>query len=288
MLLNKDFLHIKQIILLCLISSVVVFSGCQTTKKDTALTAPTAAGELDCSVLKVGQADAMILTTQNHTVIIDCGEEDDGDEVVKFLSERNIDFIDYLFVTHFDKDHVGGVPEVLDNIAVGKIITPNYQGENDEYDSYIEKMNELELTANVLTEDLSFILDDVLFEIYPPQRNSYTEGDNDFSLAISVTHGENRLLFTGDAEADRISEIIQSCGKEYAFLKVPHHGKYNKNTNKLIDTVKPSYAVITDSEKNPAEEKVVYALEKVGCNVYYTKNGDINLLSNGRTIEIKQ
>lgn len=266
---------------------VILFCSCVSSKKE-GVAPPEVTGELEISVLKVGQADAIIINTKNNCFIIDCGEADDGDEVVKYLAEKNINYVDCLFITHFDKDHVGGVSEVLSNISIEKIITPDYVGNNDEYESFVRKTYELGIVPERITSEQSFIADDVLFEIYPPFKSSYTEGDNDFSLAIGVTHGENKFLFTGDAEAERISEIIQKCNGEYDFLKVPHHGKYNKNTKKLFEKVKPKYAVVTDSEKNPAEDKVVSALKAVGCDAYFTRYGDVYVISDGKNIEIKQ
>ena len=249
---------------------------------------PEVTGIFEAEILKVGQADAIILLTDNHSVVIDCGETDDGDEVVKYLTEKGIDRLDYLFITHFDKDHVGGVPEVLDSVSVEKIITPDYEGETDEYKDYLTKLEELHIQPEKITENMSFILDDVLFSVYPPEKTFYEKGDNDYSLVITAAHGENSFLYAGDAVAERTSELIRQCRDEYTFLKVPHHGKYNKNTQKLIDTVKPQYAVICDSDKNKAEDKVTAALETVGCETYYSRNGDIRIASDGKTLSIQQ
>lgn len=80
------------------------------------------------SFLKVGKADTIILQTANHSAVIDCGEEDDSKEILQFLSDNSISCIDYLFITHFDKDHVGGVANVLNGMKTEKIITPLYEG----------------------------------------------------------------------------------------------------------------------------------------------------------------
>lgn len=226
--------------------------------------APPAVNSFSAQVLKVGQADAIVLNTKNSCIIIDCGEKGDGEEMAKYLNKNGIDCVDYMFITHFDKDHVGGVPELLDKIPVKKIIVPNYVGTNDEYSAYISKTNELNIVPEAITKEMKFILDDVLFEIYPPQKASYSESDNDFSLAISVTHGENSFLFTGDAEAERIDEVINQCGSKYDFLKIPHHGKYNKNTKKLLDTINPTFAVITDSKKKFCRHARYFRIRKIG------------------------
>lgn len=268
------------------ISVVLILSGCGVKKNYTSV--PDVTGEFNFTVLKSGQADAIILHTQNHSVIIDCGEKDDGDEVVKYLNENNITNLDYIFITHFDKDHVGGVPEVIKNIDVDNIIVPNYEGNNKEYEKYISALEKNDLSATVLTERMTFVLDDVLFEVFPPQRNDYTESDNDFSLVISITHGDNTFLFAGDAEADRLTEVISEFGNHYAFLKVPHHGKCNKNTKSFINTITPQYSVITDSDKNPADDKTISYLKSVGSEVYTTKNGNVYVCSNGEELEIFQ
>lgn len=277
-------LKIKKFMLL-LILMLFTLSGCFNTPK---ISAPAATGAFELTFLKAGQADAIILKTENHNVIIDCGEKDDGDEVVKSLQDNDISNVDYIFITHFDKDHVGGFPEVIENITAGNIIVPDYEGNNKEYEKYLEAIDKNNLTVTSLTKDLSFTLDDVLFEVSVPKKQTYSEGDNDYSLVISVTHGENTFLFTGDAEKERLSEILSEFGHEYDFLKVPHHGKYNENTERFIKTVKPTYSVICDSEKNPAEEETLSLLEASGSVIYRTKDGDVFLTSDGKEIKIFQ
>lgn len=280
-------MFIKRYFLPVFFSVILFISGCQSVNQSK-ITAPAATGEFNFTVLKAGQADAIILQTEHHSVIIDCGEKDDGDKVLEYLSENGIDRIDYLFITHFDKDHVGGFPEVAENITPDNIAVPNYIGNNIEYEKYLEVIDENDLNVTVLTEDIHFILDDVLFEVSVPKRQSYSEGDNDFSLVISVTHGKNKFLFAGDAETVRISEVLSEFGYQHDFLKVPHHGKLHKNTKQFINTVSPSYAVICDSKKNPADDETVSLLESAGSAVYSSADGNVYVLSDGDEIKIIQ
>lgn len=272
---------------LIVVVSICMLCGCQEQKK-VPVEAPAVTGTFDFTVLRSGQADAIFMQTENHSIILDCGEKDDGDELVELLQEKGISNVDYIFITHFDKDHVGGFPEVMDNVTASNIIVPNYEGNNDEYEEYLKTVSDKGLQITPLTKDTNFLLDDVLFEVSVPKKQSYAEGDNDFSLVISVTHGENAFLFTGDAEADRLTEVLSEFGRQYDFLKVPHHGKANKNTKRFITTVKPTYSVICDSDKNPAEDETISILEFVESEIYSTRNGNISVLSDGKEIKIIQ
>ena len=276
---------IKRLFVPVLLTATLLLGGCST---DTKIEAPSVTGKFDFTILKAGQADAIFMQTQTHSIILDCGEKDDGDELVELLQEKGVSNVDYIFITHFDKDHVGGFPEVVENVTASNIIVPDYVGNNDEYEKYMETVDSKNLTVTALTEDTIFTLDDVLFEISTPKKQSYAEGDNDFSLVISVTHGENTFLFTGDAEKDRLTEVLSEFGKQYDFLKVPHHGKYNKNTKRFINTIKPTYSVICDSEKNPAENETISLLESIKSEIYSTKEGDISVMSDGKEIKIIQ
>lgn len=276
-------------IALLLITVMTFFSGCSDNEIDIkTIEVPVSTGDFEFSVLKVGQADAIVLKSQNNCVVIDCGEEDDGDDVVEYINNNNIEKIDYMFITHFDKDHVGGVPEVLDNIETGKIITPDYEGNNAEFESFKNALKDNEIETVRLNEKMTFVLNDLLVEVYPPLKKSYAEGDNDYSLAISITHGKNKYLFAGDAEEARLSELLVQTREKYNFLKVPHHGRYNEFSKRFFETLKPEYSVISCSEKNPPEDKTVEVLENLGSKVYFTKDGDINVTCNGEEIDIRQ
>ncbi|MCD8180528.1 MAG: MBL fold metallo-hydrolase [Firmicutes bacterium] len=250
---------------------------------------PEVTGEFSVSLLKVGKADAIILQTENHCAVIDCGEKSDGDEVAEHLADIGVESVDYLFITHFDKDHVGGAAEVISTVGAERIIIPDYSASSDEYTAFIEAAEESGVTPERLSEYMTFVMDDVLFEVYPPQRQSYAEEDNDFSLAVSVKHGSNSFLFAGDAESVRLSEILeQTGGAEYDFLKVPHHGNFNSMTSQFIAAVNPTFAVITCNKKNPADEETIAALENAGSEIYYTMNGDVLVTSDGESITVTQ
>ena len=272
----------KKSVIFSLIFVLSVLSGCKNNST------PDFTGSFRFTVLKAGKADAIIMQTQNHSIILDMGEKDDGDEISEYLEKNSISDIDYVFITHFDKDHIGGFPEVADAVGIKSILVPDYEANNKAYSEFVDTVIGKNLTVTRLTEDKTIVLDDVIFEISVPKKHDYEESDNDYSLVISVTDGENTFLFAGDAEKDRLYEVLSEISGQFDFLKVPHHGKFNENTEKFINAVKPQYAVITDSAKNPASDKTVSLLKAQKTEIYSTKNGDISVISDGKKIKINQ
>ncbi len=69
---------------------------------------------------------------------------------------------------------------------------------------------------------------------------------------------------------------------------MPHHGRYNELTPSFVEVISPRYAVITSSDKNIEDERTVHTLQTIGAEVYTTRNGDIEVTTDGKTINIKQ
>lgn len=248
---------------------------------------------LTCTFLKVGKADAMVLETSGHTIVIDTGEEDDGQEVSDFLKKKNISLVDVLIITHYDKDHVGGADTLIAEIPVVRVLIPDYEGTSTEYSDFIKSLESAGITPERVSEPTTFPFGEAVVSIDPPESYEVPEGaveyDNNFSLITTITHGTNRLCFTGDIEKDRIREMISGDNlQECIFLKVPHHGIYNTALEDLIKVLHPSYAVICSSEKHPAESATLELLKKYGVDVLETRHGNITLVSDGRHLELHQ
>ena len=248
---------------------------------------------LQVQVLKVGKADAIALLCGGSTMVIDCGEEEDGQEVVDYLQGQGVQKIDVLIVTHFDKDHVGGADTVIEEMPVDRVLMPAYTGTGKQYKEFVAVLEETGIKAENLEEVLSFDIGGAAVTVEPPASYEIPdpdeEYDNDFSLITTVVFGGKRLVFTGDIEEARIREwlaggTVQRCD----FLKVPHHGRYNDALEEMIAALEPAYAVICDSEKHPASEETLELLQKYGAECMQTKNGDISIVCDGTKLEVRQ
>ena len=236
--------------------------------------------------LDVGKADAIVVQTQSHTIAIDCGEKDDGMDMVQFLKDNNVETLDYLIITHYDQDHVGGAAKVIRKIGANTVIAPDYTEKSSEYEKYIAALSDTGISPILLTADDCFILDDVTFTVYASYPYTYTENtDNNSSLVVRAEHGENVFLFAGDAMEERLEELMDIG--ECTLLKVPYHGRDISNLLDFLEKVQPKFSIISSTE-SVISENTVSLLEDAGASVYATSwNGHITAISDGNTIQIE-
>lgn len=246
------------------------------------------ASRVDILFFDAGKADASLIRTENSTVLIDTGKNKFGKEIVNYLLENGIEYIDVLFITHFDKDHVGGADSVIENIEIGMIIEPSYHSDAKQYEQYREAVDTYGVPVETLERNAVLELEGIRYSIDVANRADYGEDEeNDFSLVISMQHEENAFLFAGDAENPRLGELISEGIGKHDVLKVPHHGKTEKMSAAFFAAVQPEFSIITSDVEEPEDEQVVRLLRQHG-QVYLTREGVVACISDGRTIQIMQ
>lgn len=246
---------------------------------------------LKTTFIKCGKADIIVLECGDRTMVIDTGEDDDGDKITEYMADQGIEKVDDLIITHFDKDHVGGAAFLLDSVPVDRVYVPDYDGSNNEYRDFMKELQETEAELIRLTEGTGFDMGDAHVTIDPPSDTAIPddnkEYDNDMSLVTIVEHGDNILLFMGDAETARMQDFVsKNLVDRCDLIKAPHHGEYYTAFEEIVKALKPAYAVITDSWKNPAEEKTLNALERLKVQTFSTSTGDVTAVSDGAKLTV--
>ena len=134
----------------------------------------------------------------------------------------------------------------------------------------------------------SVILDEpqLLVEVVAPK----TLGDdsNNSSVVIKLTYGENKFLFTGDAEKSEEDDIWTNI--KCNVLKVGHHGSATSSSANFLKKVDPKYAVISCGMGNkyghPSDE-ILERLNSRNIEVFRTDlQGTIVFTSDGTIISV--
>ena len=236
-------------------------------------------------VFNAGKADCSVLTYKDLTIIIDTGEEDLYDDISKYLNKNKIDTIDYLIITHFDKDHVGSAYKILENKKVLNVVQTNTKKDSIYYEKYIEALNSNDINPITVIDNYEINYKNLKIVINGPNKIYNKNESNNSSLITSIYYKKNSLIFMGDSEKDRLKDFISFNEKEYDLVKIPYHGNYQKQLNNLMDNIKPKYAIISD---NKIEDKMIDILKENNIKYYMTGNGSIDIISNGKKIKINQ
>lgn len=270
-----------------LLAAALLLTGCAAAAPAPA-PAP-AAGTLELHAFDAGAADAILLRTENSAVLIDAGEKGFGKTILAYLAEQGVDALDYLIVTHFDKDHVGGAAKVLNGIPVGTVLQSNQPKDSEAYENYLEALADAGIEPVTLRETDTFSLDGVSYTVDPPRQSAYAQdSSNNSSLIVSVRYGDTGILLPGDAQTLRLAEFLDANTTTYDVLKLPHHGRDEPLLEALLASVKPTYAIITSSEEEPESDAVLAALEQAGVRTLLTRNQSVTLYSDGITIKQKE
>jgi len=269
----------KKICLLFL-SLLFILSGCQSDHET---------DRLIIDILEIGKADCIIIRYNRNTTVIDTGEAENLPTVLAYFQKERIDTVDTLILSHFDKDHIGGAEELLKNLKVKQVIESTFSSTREEYDRYHKMIQEKNIPLYQITEAKIVTNDSFSFTVLPPKKNSYEKKeDNNASLIVDFAFGQQRFLFCGDAMELRLKEFISENKSQYDFVKIPYHGNQLDCFSEFLTSVRCSYAAICNSHKNPSAEETQTLLRQFNVDFYETKNGQIRLTSDGKTIKMEQ
>ena len=268
--------------LLCALFAALLLIGCTASVPKDGANA-----SLTLDVFAVGKADAMLLVVDGYSVLIDAGENGDGDELVKALQSRGIESLDLLILTHFDKDHIGGADTILNEMPVSVVRMPAYEADSKQYTQLIDALGNSGAEVVRMTADATFSLGGADFVIWVSDIAYDGDNDNEQSLVMKVVYNGKTYLFAGDAEDDWLNHLCFSTRNLTCdVLKVPHHGGDDDSTFALLAVTMPSYAIVTDSAKNPADSDTLSLLNEYGVETYRTSVGAIRITQSGASFSI--
>jgi competence protein ComEC len=269
-----------------------------------------AAGQLESTILDVGQGDSIFLVSPHgKSMLIDGGgafrgfpgrEErngtDPGEEAVSpYLWSRGFKKIDVVALTHAHQDHLGGLTAVLENFKVRELWIGR------EVDSLA--LARLESVAKQRGTQIKheirgqiFNWDGVEGEFLWPETAATQiapSAKNNDSLVLRLKFGDRTLLFPGDAEK-AVERAMLSENDEANIradiLKIGHHGSKNSTTPDFLSAVNPQIAIISSGEGNPyghPSAEVLTRLESAGVRTLRTDaNGAIHILTDGKNISV--
>ena len=227
-----------------------------------------------------GQA-TLFVTPEGESLLIDTGwpgnNGRDADRIVAAAKDAGISKIDYVLITHYHDDHVGGVPQLAAKIPIGTFIDHGENRETDgnspklyaAYEALLDsgkykhivakpgdKLPLKEIDVQVITADGAVLgkplpgagqANPVCKDFNPPTDKT----ENPRSLGTLITFGKVKILDLGDLTADKEKELmcpVNRIGHVDVYV-ASHHGLFQSGSAALVHAITPRVAIVNNGEK---------------------------------------
>ncbi|MCK4738972.1 MAG: DNA internalization-related competence protein ComEC/Rec2 [Deltaproteobacteria bacterium] len=258
--------------------------------------------DLKVTFLSIGQGDSALIELPYlegdgvKRILIDGGgfhssTFDTGESVIgPFLWKKKIKKIDYVILSHAQRDHMGGLAFILENFSTSEFWW-NGLGTLDE--RTLAEIEKSKIKVRVLDASSEpVVISKVKIEILSPPENAKEEKRNldlnETSLVLRLSYGKRSFLFTGDIGIDteaRLSKLNITSD----VLKVPHHGSQTSSSEVFIKAVSPTIAVFSVGSANRfkfPKASVVKRYKDFGVKRFRTDiSGAILISTDGIAIE---
>ncbi|HEX3032793.1 MAG TPA: ComEC/Rec2 family competence protein, partial [Bacillota bacterium] len=223
---------------------------------------------LQVTFLDVGEGDSIFIRTPGgRSLLIDAGPVQLNREgkviydagaraVLPFLRSQGVNHLDLVIISHLHRDHVGGLPEVVQHIKVDNLLLPPLTGDSPEEKSIrrLALTNQIKLLQGQEGQRVNLdqavelsILGPWEELISPAQAEADREQRlNNQSLVLQLAYGKHNYLFTGDIDSAVLEKLADNkkLGR-LTLLKLPHHGSGYSLSTSFLEVTRPELGVIS-------------------------------------------
>ena len=202
------------------------------------------AGNLNVTMLDVGQGDGIFLRgPEGNTYLIDGGSSDveqlGKNRIEPFLKSQGVGKLDYVFLTHGDKDHYSGIAEMLERQDVGvkikHLVIPSNWKQEEALIELVRIAQKVDVPVVMMEAGTCITEGELQLKcIQPTPSDSHLNG-NAGSLVLAVYFKAFSMLCTGDVETGGETMLTRRVeGQDFTVLKVAHHGSKNSSSEAFL------------------------------------------------------
>lgn len=253
-------------------------------------------GVLTVAFLDVGQGDAIYIKSPNgNQMLIDGGPNAavlrELGNVMPFY-DRTIDLVE---ATHPDKDHIGGIPDVLAHYKVPLILRSGAENDTGAFEALDQLVHNGAVKEIIAKRGMIIDFGDGVYAeiLYPDRDVSHISDTNDASIVTRVVYRDTEFLFTGDLPSALENHLVALDGEglHSDVLKAGHHGSKNSSSVLFLQTVKPQYGVVSagaDNSYGHPSKEALGRFAQLGIPILSTiEKGTIIFKSDGERVSVE-
>ena len=242
---------------------------------------------LKVSYIDVGQGDSILVQVDNEAMLIDAGNNSDGNTIINYLKDNNVKELKYVFGTHAHEDHIGAMDDVIKAFDIKHFYMPDVLSDTKTFEDVIDAIDVKQIVYEIPSIGDTYDLGEAKVEVLYVGKD--LDNLNNDSIVLMLTYKDVKFLFTGDATKTIEKKLIKKDIKADV-LKVSHHGASSSTNDIFLAAVKPSYAVISvgkDNKYGHPSKKTIKRLNNYKVNILRTDElGTITITSDGSKISI--
>lgn len=243
----------------------------------------------------VGQGDALVLREDSKVALIDTGS--DPSLVDSCLSELGIRKIDLVVLTHFDRDHAGGLAGALKNRAIGLVLISGFADDRPLVEEVKQLLTTKSISPLVAQTGMHGLLGSASWQVLSPSLSAKEAKDaNDASVVIAFRFEQFSVLALGDlgeAGQDRLLKFYANALSELRSvplaLKVSHHGSADQSAllHKFVQAELALVSVGKGNDYGHPRPKTLDLLATSGATIVRTDlSGTVGVKKVGAKFEI--
>lgn len=254
---------------------------------DSAADSAVAGETAEIHFIDVGQGDSVLIKQGTHFALIDTGTPASRDALCAYLDAQGVRTLDYLVLTHYHSDHIGGAVRVLQQYSVKNVLLPNAELGPTSTTPTTEKLLETvqkQVKAGTLKAGTPAVGDEYSLgsgTLTVVGAGIDSEDLNSTSLITLFRFGSFTYFSSGDADRAAEDELLNRMpdGLHADLYKAAHHGSSTANSAELLTAVRPGVIVIScglNNDYGHPHAEALARMQDTGAAIWRTdQNGSV-------------